>query len=146
MSKSNAYETALLQLIFNNTDFTNIADAVGVTNLYVALHTADPGEAGNQETSELAYDDYARVAVERKAGTGPATGGWDVSVDEVTPNENIQFPEMALGAGGTASFFSIGTLITGAGLILYSGTVSPNIVVSNGVTPILTTATKVTED
>ena len=71
MSKSNAFETSLLGLLFNNTDIANIGDAAGLQNsaaagsLYLALHTADPGEAGDQTTNECTYGSYARVAVAR---------------------------------------------------------------------------------
>ena len=41
--------------------------------------------------------------------------------------------------------WSVGVASSGATKILYSGTVTPNISVSNGVTPQLTTATAVTE-
>jgi archaellum component FlaG (FlaF/FlaG flagellin family) len=74
MSKSNTFETDLLGLIFNNTDITLIGDAAGLQNsatagsLYVSLHTADPGEAGDQITNETAYTNYARVAVARTGG------------------------------------------------------------------------------
>jgi hypothetical protein len=67
MSASNAFETDILLLVFNNTDIANIGDAAGLQNsvaagsLYVALHTADPGEAGNQSTSETTYTGYARL-------------------------------------------------------------------------------------
>jgi hypothetical protein len=40
----------------------------------------------------------------------------------------------------------VGTDASGAGKILYYGTISPNISISNGVTPILTTASAITED
>lgn len=79
MSKSNASETALLALLFNNTDFATIGDAGGLQNsatagsFYISLHTADPGEAGNQTTSEATYGSYARVAVARSGA------GWTVS-------------------------------------------------------------------
>jgi hypothetical protein len=49
MSKSNAFENDLLKLIFNATAIANLADNAAsspLTNLYVSLHTADPGEAG----------------------------------------------------------------------------------------------------
>ena len=52
MSKSNTFENDLLQLLFNNVDIADIGDAAGIQNsatagsLYLALHTADPGEAG----------------------------------------------------------------------------------------------------
>ena len=58
MSKSNAYETAILELLFNATPIANIADNAGtspLTNLYVSLHTADPGETGTATTNECAY-------------------------------------------------------------------------------------------
>ena len=51
MSKGNTFELDLLALIFNATAIANIADnaaASPLTSLYVALHTADPGEAGSQ--------------------------------------------------------------------------------------------------
>ena len=73
MSKSNACENSLLLLIFNNTDFALVGDAGGLQNsatagnLYFSLHTADPGEAGDQTTSEITYTSYARVAVARSA-------------------------------------------------------------------------------
>ena len=47
---------------------------------------------------------------------------------------------------GTVTHFSVGTASSGAGKILYSGTVTPNIVTGNGVTPQLTTSTQITED
>ena len=57
MSMSNAFETELLDLIFNNAAVANIGDAGGLQpsaaagSLYVSLHTGDPGEAGNQGTN-----------------------------------------------------------------------------------------------
>ena len=66
MSKSNTFENQLLALTFNAT-----ALPWSNTNFYVALHTADPGEAGDQTTSECDFTGYARVAVSRDgAGWG----------------------------------------------------------------------------
>ena len=45
-----------------------------------------------------------------------------------------------------ASVRAIGTASSGAGKVLYKGTVTPNISISTGVTPELTTASTVTED
>lgn len=142
MSKSNAFETDLLNLIFNATAIANIADnaATGpLTNLYVALHTADPGEAGVQNTSEAAYTSYARQAVARTAG------GFTVSGNSVSPAANIDFPAATAGVE-TITHFSIGVAVSGATKILYSGTVTPNISVTTGVIPRLTTASAITED
>jgi hypothetical protein len=147
MSKANTWETGLLELLFKNTPFTLVGDAGGLLasaapgSLYVSLHTADPDEGGDQTTNEIAYTDYARVAVARSGA------GWTVDVDHVHPVANIDFPVSTGGAGGTVTHFGIGTstLAVGAGTLLYKGTVTPNIVVSSGVTPRLTTASSVTE-
>lgn len=145
MSKSNAFEQSLLEHIFQNAAIANLGDATGVRgstvagSLYVSLHTADPGEAGSQATSECAYTSYARVAVARSAG------GWTVTGSSVSPAANIDFPQ-ATGGTETATHFGVGTLASGAGTLLYKGAITPNIAISNGVTPRLTTATAISED
>lgn len=142
MSKGNTFENDLLKLIFNATAIANLADnaaSAPLTNLEVALHTADPGEAGSQTTSEAAYTSYARVPVAR------TSGGWTVTGASVSPAADIDFPA-GTGGAGTATHFSVGTAHTGAGKLLYSGTITPNIVMGDGVTPRLTTATTIGED
>jgi len=140
MSLGNTAENDILLLIFNATNWALMADNTATTpetNLGVALHTGDPGEAGSQLTSEAAYTSYARVDVAR---TG---GGWTVSANSVSPAANIDFAE-ATGGSETETHFSIGKASNDA--LLFSGTVTPNIVVSTGVTPRLTTATAITLD
>lgn len=144
MSKSNALETDLLELLFTAVALPDLAEndtTTPATNLYVSLHTADPNEAGTQATSEITYTGYARVAVARTAG------GWTVSGNQVVPAANIDFPA-GTGGTGTATHFGVGTNATAgqAGYLLYSGTITPNIVSGDGVTPRLTTATAITED
>lgn len=145
MSKTNVFENALLLLVFNNTPITLVGDAAGLLgsaaagSLYVSGHTADPGEAGDQTTNEIAYTSYGRVAVARSGA------GWTVTANSVSPAAAITFPA-GTGGSGTMSHFGVGTSSTGAGKLLYKGTVTPNIVCGNGVTPQLTTATAITED
>jgi len=142
MSKSNAFENSLLKLIFNATAIANLADNAAsspLTSLYVSLHTADPGEAGDQSTSEATYTGYARVAVLR------TSGGWTVTNNSVSPVANIDFANCTAGTN-TITYFGVGTASTGAGVLYYSGTVTPSISVSSGVTPRLTTASTITED
>jgi len=142
MSKGNTFENDLLKLIFNATPIANIADDAvtsPLTNLYVSLHTADPGEAGDQTTSECAYTSYARVAVARSGA------GWTVTDNSVSPAATIAFPA-ATGGTETATYAGFGTDASGAGKLLYSGAISPTIDISSGVTPRLTTATAITED
>jgi hypothetical protein len=142
MAKGNTFINDFLKLIFNATAIANIADNAAtspLTNLYVSLHTANPGAGGSQTTSEAAYTSYARVAVAR------TTGGWTAaSAQSTSPVATISFPA-ATGGSETETYFAIGTASSGAGKLLYSGTVTPNISVSSGVTPQLTTATTVTE-
>lgn len=146
MSKGDTFENDLLLLIFNATAIANIADNAAsspLTSLEVGLHTADPTDSGNQASNEAAYTSYDRVAVAR------TSGGWTVSSNSVSPAANIDFPA-ATGGSETETHFAVGTTdfaaSPNAGKILYSGTVSPNIAVSSGVTPRLTTATAITED
>lgn len=142
MSKGDTFENDWLKLIFNATAIANIADnaaASPLTNLYVSLHTADPGEAGSQTTSEATYTSYARVAVAR------TSGGWTVTANSVSPVATISFPACT-GGTNTITHFAVGTAVSGAGKVLYSGSVSPSISVSTGVTPQLTTASTITED
>lgn len=145
MSKGNTFENDLLLLIFNNTNAANIGDATGLRgsstagSLYVSLHTGDPGEGGSQTTSECAYTSYARQAVARSGA------GWTVTGNSCSPAAHIDFPA-ATGGSETATHFAIGTDSSGAGKILYKGTISPNITILTGVQPRLSTATTITED
>jgi hypothetical protein len=150
-SKSDAWETGLLLLVFNNTNFANIGDATGLRgstvagSLYVSLHTADPTDAGTQTSSEMtvgAYNTYARQAVARASGAG----GFTVTASSVSPTTNIDFPAMVSGTGATATHFGIGTALSGTGVLLYSGAISPTIVCGAGVTPRITNLSTITED
>ena len=142
MSKSDAWENALLLALFNAVALANVLDNAAsspITSLYVSLHTSDPGEAGTQATAETTYTGYARVAVAR------TSGGWTVAANSVSPAANIDFPQCTAGTA-TITHFGVGKSVSGAGVLFYSGTVSPNISVSNGVTPRLGTGTAITED
>jgi len=146
MSKSNAAETALLALIFNNTDFAGIGDAGGLQNsatagsLYVSLHTADPGEAGTQATSEATYTNYARVAVARSGA------GWTVSGNSATNAAQITFPQCGA-SGNTITHVGIGTDSAGAGTLLYSGALNSSLAVALNITPLFAASgLTVTED
>lgn len=147
MSKSDFLENAILKLIFNATAIANIADnaaASPLTNLFWSLHTADPTDAGNQSSSETSYGSYARQSVAR------TTSGMTAStVGSTSPVANVVFPAATsptLPTVQSITFAGIGVAVSGATNLLYSGPVTPNINVSTGVQPILTTASTVTED
>jgi hypothetical protein len=142
MSKGNTFENDLLKLIFNATTIANIAinaTSSPLTNLWVSLHTADPGEAGAQNTSEIAYGAYARTSVAR------TTAGWVVTNNSVSPAADVVFPQATSGSG-TATHAAVGTASAGVGKILYKGALSPNIAVAVGVTPRITSGSTITED
>lgn len=134
MSKSNTFENEMLLHVFQNATLPLIGDATGLLasstagSLYVALHTADPGEAGTQTTSECAYTSYARVAVAR------TSGGWTVSGNSVTNTALIQFPQCT-GGSETATYFTIGTASSGTGKVLYRGALSASLAISSGIQP-----------
>lgn len=141
MAKSASFANSLLLLYFNATLFANVAinaTSSPITSIHVSLHTADPGTAGDQTTSEIAYTSYARVAVAR------TSGGWTVTANSCSPVAAITFPA-GTGGSGTATHFGLGTVLSGAGVRQYSGTITPNIVCGNGVTPSLSTASTIVE-
>jgi hypothetical protein len=144
MSKGNTFENDWLKLIFNATAIANIADNAAsspLTAIYVALHTADPGEAGTQQTSEATYGSYARVGVNRNSG------GWTVTNNSVSPVAAITFATSTGTPSETLTYFSVGVASSGATKLLYSGPISPSITMNAAnITPQLTTATTITED
>lgn len=147
MSKSDFLENALLKLLFNATAIANIADNAAtspLTALFWSLHTADPTDAGNQSSSETTYGSYARQSVARTTG-----GMTAATVGSTSPVANVTFPAATspnLPTVQSITFGGIGVAVSGATNLLYSGPVTPNINVSTGVQPILTTASTVTED
>src|SRR4051812_20139386 len=143
MSIGNTFENDLLGLIFNGTAIANIADnaaSAPLANLYLALHTADPGEAGSQTTSETGYTGYARKAVARSTSgfTAPASGSTSLAANQDFPTGS--------GAPDTCTYCSVGTAASAAGKIIMSGPISPSILTGNGVIPRLTPATTFTLD
>lgn len=134
MSLTNAAEADLLNLIFLNIDWANIGDAAGLQNsaaagsFYVSLHTADPGEAGSQTTSEIGYTSYTRVAVAR------TSAGFTLTSSTISNTALVQFPQCT-GGTGTATHFGIGTDSSGAGNLLFKGALTSSLAVSNGIQP-----------
>lgn len=131
MSKTNSAENSIIDLIFNATAWANVADNAAsspLTNLYVSLHTSDPGEAGSQTTNECAYTSYARVAVARNSG------GWTVSGNQASNAAAVTWPA-ATGGSETATHFGIGSAASGTGVLYYSGALSAGLAISSGITP-----------
>jgi hypothetical protein len=137
---SDAFENAASLLFFNATAWANVADNAAsspFTNWYLSLHTSSPGEAGNQTSNEITYTSYARVARARTAGGFTVTGGATVLA------ANADFPA-GTGGSGTATHLGLGSASSSTGILEILGTVTPNIVSGNGITPRLTTSTSFT--
>lgn len=132
MPKSTLTCNSILALIFNATAWADIAEndsSTPLTNLYLSLHTADPGVGNSQLTNEAAYTNYARIAIAR------TTGGWDVPSGGATANAALaQFAQCGV-TGATLTHVAIGTAASGAGTVLYAGALSSSLAVANGIQP-----------
>jgi hypothetical protein len=140
--KASVFDNDLLKLIFNATPIANIADnaaASPLTNLYLSLHTADPGAGGSQNTSEATYASYTRIAVAR------TSAGFTISSNSCVLANPATFPTPTAGAGEIEAFFALGTASSGTGKILYRGPITPSITIAVGTPPQLTTGTTFTE-
>jgi hypothetical protein len=132
----NTAESDLLLLIFQNANWANVGDATGLRgsttagSFYIQLHTASPGAAGTQTTSEAAYGGYARQAVAR------SSGGWTVTGSSPTTAENaaaITFPQSTTSETETSA--SLGRASSSTGEILWFGPLTANLAVANLITP-----------
>jgi hypothetical protein len=134
MSKSNTTEVDVLRANLKGTDPSWRANA----NRWVALYTADPGEAGSAITNETAYTNYARVAV--------PIADWTEAGSTFTNTNLLQFPVCGV-TGATITHAAIVTTASGAGQILYSGALSSPLAVANLIQPqFAAAAISVTED
>jgi len=131
--RTTAFDVAIDQLIFNATPVANIADNAVTspnTSFYVSLHTADPGNSGDQTVAEISYTGYARQPVARSnLGFTVAASG------AVSLVGTVLFPAMTGGTGGVATWMGIGKLVSGAGLLMYKAPITPTITVVVGVVP-----------
>lgn len=135
MSATDAFETALLNLYFLNTDHANVGDAAGLQNslaagsFHISLHTADPGETGTQTTNEATYTGYARVAVARSAA------GWTITANNAANAAAVTFPAATAGSN-VITHFGIGSdLALVAGNLFFKGALTASRTISAGITP-----------
>jgi hypothetical protein len=121
MSWGDTFRNDVAKLIYNGTAIANIADnAAGspLANLFVALHTADPGQAGTQATSEANYTGYGRVNPAR------TSGGFTVSGNTITNTAAVTFGLCTAGSN-SITHFSIGVAVSGATKIIDKAPVGP---------------------
>jgi len=134
MSATNAFETSLLGLIITNVDAANVGDAAGLQNsaaagvFWISLHTASPGETGNQGTSETVYTNYARQDEARD------TTQWTVTGNTADNDNVIGFPTCGV-TGATLTDFGLGSDVSGVGNLFLYGALTASLIVSSGITP-----------
>lgn len=131
MPKSTTTCNNFLKLVFNATAWANMADNAATspyTNLYLSLHTADPGVGNTQTTNETAYTNYVRIPIVR------TSGGWTVSTNTATNAALAQFAQCGV-TGATITHVAIGTNLSGAGNVLYAGALNSSLAVANGIQP-----------
>ncbi len=132
MSATNAVETAILELIFKATTWNDFAQNDGSspnTGFYVSLHTADPGEAGSQNTSETSYTGYARLAITRDGSGFTVSGGTASNTSQLTFGKCTAGPV-------TLTHVGLGKDISGAGTLYLSNALSTPLDLVVGGTPI----------
>jgi len=132
MPKSTAASNSIINLMYRAVAWANVADnaaASPLTNVYVALHTADlTASTNSQAEDETAYTDYARQAVARSTGWAAASGG-------ATENAaTISFPQCGA-SGATLTHVSTGVGASGATAVWHYGALNSSLAVSSGITP-----------
>ena len=148
MSKSDAFEYNFLKQTFNGSAISNMTSSGGTTSIWLALCTADPGDAGST-AAEGGYAAYARTLTDRST----ASNGWAVSsgtgaaAASASPVGNVDFPQVATTSTGTFTHFvAYPSSASLAAAALYTGTITPNINFGQNVIPRLTTGSSITED
>lgn len=139
MAYTTASAEAMLKLLLQAIPMAGLADAAagGLTQLWLSLCNAEPGAGANQTTNEVAYPNYGRIAVAR------SVSGWTVVGHEASLVNPAQFLPVTGSGGPSATHIGLGTLQTGAGMLLVHGPLSVALPILPGAVPRLSPATKV---
>lgn len=127
-AKTHYWRDKILRLVFNGKDpiapdggnvpaWENVTPAFNpgvITNLYVGLATASPGDGGDMTTNELAGGGYARQGLQR------TSANWSVvNTDPANPYvENLTGLNWGKNTGGavTVTHISVGRDLAGVGV------------------------------
>lgn len=123
MSLSNTTETAALDAFLRGTDPSYRAGATQ----YLALFTADPGEAASLAAEATTYTGYARVALTKATS-------WTGTSSPFTNTNLIQFGACSAGSAAITHFAVVDTA-SGAVNMMISGALSATLNVSAGIQP-----------
>lgn len=133
-SKVDAFETAILELIFENANLAGIGDGTGLQgsgtpgSFFIALFTADPTDAG-LVANEATYTGYARKGITR------AGGSWTTATGATENTAAITF-DPCTGGSNTITHFGICKAdVESVADLIYHGDLGSSLAVSNGITP-----------
>lgn len=112
MSAASDYlENKIIESVFRGATFTLPA------KLYIALHTANPTDAGGNEVTSGGWPSYAR---QDAAKGGANSAGWIAAADGVTKNAlQLIFPVFNGVADLTVTHFSVYDALTGGNMLVY---------------------------
>ena len=132
-------------LLLNNVPFSGIGDisglrgSVGNGALFLSLHTADPGSDNVQSSNETAYTGYERVPIARDGTQWLITPG----SKKAGNTGNLVFPLAEVGSPtSVVMYYGIGRDASGDGLLIYSGSLTSSLTVTQNVEPAIL-ATKI---
>ena len=138
MSKSNSFETGLLNHIFNNAAIAKVGDATGLPastgagSLYIRLYTDAVVVDDSTVGTECAYTGYVAkgIAVARSAG------GWTIAGNNASNAAAVTFGACTAGSE-TVRYFAIwkDNVSSVDAERLYWGQLTADLAVSAGITP-----------
>ena len=135
MTAVDAFETALLTYLFNNTSIANIGDAGGIPvtvapgSTQMSLATVAYIDADTLLTAdEVLYTGYARPTQARSAA------GWTIAGDEASNAAVEEFGTMTAGGPDTVVHLGLGFMATGDILRLHAD-LNADLVINNTVNP-----------
>lgn len=127
---SNYLETKLVEYTLRGQVFTQ------PTSVWIALHSADPGEAGG---NEITGTGYARVAVTC------GTAAFSTHTPPLQNNNTITFPQ-AGGSWGTATHFSIMDASSSGNMLFYGALTASKAIGTNDTPSFAAAALQITLD
>ncbi len=98
--------------------------------LYLSLHSKDPGADGKQDTDEVSYAGYERYKLSNEAGA------WSLDGNTIAYAKAIQFP-ICLGGEASVACLCVGMASEGAGEILYRARLGTTVTYSKNKVPII---------
>lgn len=111
-SASDYLENKIIEATFRGAAYPSIAGT------YIALHTADPTDAGSNEVNTTAWPSYAR---QDAAKGGAVSNGWIAAVNGVTKNaQQLIFPVFNGSADLTVTHFSVWNASVGGNMLVHA--------------------------